>query len=187
MYRYTSTKGYSLVESLVAIAILMLSIVGPITIAAKSLQSAQYARQQNTAFFLAQEGISIINTLRNDGGLAAYLNPAVDGWEAWTGDANLAPCFETTGCNFDVSDSTLNNNVVDCNVIANCLMSFSKSATRSVYNLSSGEDTPYTRVIQLRFVTSAEVQVNSTVTWNSQILGGEQEITLTTSLFNLYE
>ena len=73
-------KGYSLVEVLIAVSILMLAIVGPLTIAAKSLQSAQYARQQTTAFFLAQEGITAVNTFRNWYALQAYIG-STDPWD----------------------------------------------------------------------------------------------------------
>ena len=66
MKNYSYTKGYSLVEVLVAIAILMLAIVGAMTIASKGLQSSFYAREQNIAFFLAQEGTEAVMTIRNE-------------------------------------------------------------------------------------------------------------------------
>jgi Tfp pilus assembly protein PilV len=106
----TSTKGYSLVEVLVAVSILMLSIVGPLTIAMKSLQSAQYARQQNTAFFLAQEGITIINTVRNNAALAVYTGATNDSWQ-WPQSSGVWACHFEPGCNIDFRDSLLDNNI----------------------------------------------------------------------------
>lgn len=187
MKKTITTNGYSLVEVLVAVSILMLSIVGPITIAAKSLQSAQYARQQNTAFFLAQEGISIINTLRNNAGLEASFDVSADAW-AWTDDVNLAPCFTATGCNIDFRDTTPINNVADCADSASaCTLLYDKTAPRAVYQLQQGEATPYTRVITLENIGADELIVKSTVQWSSTLLGDVQTITLDTSLFNLYE
>lgn len=185
--KYSSTtKGYSLVEVLVAITILLLSIVGPLTIAAKSLQSAQYARQQNTAFFLAQEGITIANALRNDAGLAASLDSSVDGW-AWTTDTALSSCFTSTGCNIDFRDSSLTSNVVSCATPANCALRFDNAAPRALYQMVSGDTTPYTRIIRFELTAAEEVLVTSSVSWSSTILGGTQEVVLTTSLFNLYD
>lgn len=176
-----------MIEVLVAVAILMLAIVGPITIAAKSLQSATYARQQNTAFFLAQEGITIANTLRNNGGLDAYTDANAEAWN-WTGQAALAPCFTATGCNIDFRDSTLLTNVVDCSTSATaCDLLFSETAGRSVYQLVSGEATPFKRVLTFQFAAADEVIVESRVSWGSTLLGGDQQVILNTSLFNLYK
>jgi Tfp pilus assembly protein PilV len=180
------TKGYSLVEVLVAISILMLSIVGPITIAAKSLQSAQYARQQNTAFFLAQEGITAANALRNDNALQSFLDSTADAWE-WVSQPELAPCFETAGCNIDFRDDTLFDNVVSCSTASNCTLQFSTTTNRAAFQHQSGDPSPYTRVITFEFANPEEVIVRSTVSWTSIILGGSQEVELTTSLFNLYK
>jgi Tfp pilus assembly protein PilV len=185
--KYTqTTTGYSLVEVLVAITILMLSIIGPVTIAAKSMQSAQYARQQTTAFFLAQEGITVANTLRNDAGVSYYWNSAVLPW-SWTTNAALAPCFAASGCDIDFRDSTLTNNVVSCADVDDCILKLDTSAARAVYQHVSGADSPYTRILNFTLVGD-EVRVTSRVIWDSTLLGGtEEEVELTTSLFNLYD
>jgi Tfp pilus assembly protein PilV len=174
--RYLENKsGYSLVEVLVAITILMLSIVGPITIASKSMQSAQYARQQTTAFFLAQEGISIANTIRNDTGVTAYWDTSVTSW-SWTTNPALAPCFDPDGCDIDFRDASLTSNVVNCSTVANCLLRFDAGAARAAY----------TRVLTFT-LDGDEVRVVSRVSWDSTLMGGTQEVELTTSLFNLFD
>lgn len=186
MNHISHTKGYSLVEVMVAVTILMISIIGPITIAAKSLQSAQYARQQNTAFFLAQEGITIANTLRNDSALEAYQD-GNDPW-GWTVEPTLGACFDPEGCNIDFSDETLLDNVADCSSSATaCTLFFDDTRGRAAYQLISGAPSPYTRVITFEFMQPDEILVQSTVSWGSTLLGGEQTITLSTSLFNIFK
>lgn len=186
-YSHSHTQGYSLVEVLVAISILMLSIVGPITIAAKSLQSAQYVRQQNTAFFLAQEGISIANTLRNDGALDAVINGDAGSWE-WVSNSALAPCFTSTGCDIDFRDKTLTSNVVDCSDSADaCTLLYDADAPRAMFQHSSGDTSIYTRKLTFVFATSDEVKVTSDVSWATPLLGGTQTVSLSTSLFNIYK
>ncbi len=59
-------KGFTIIETLVAIAILMISIAGPLTIAQKSLLSALYARDQVTASFLAQDVIESVKNKRDN-------------------------------------------------------------------------------------------------------------------------
>ena len=178
-------NGYSLVEVLVAVSILMLSIIGPITIAAKSIQSAQYVRQQTTAFFLAQEGITIANTLRNNGGVDAYTDASVDAW-GWISDDALAPCFGEDGCNIDFRDDTLLSNVESCEIVTDCMLLFDDTAPRAAYQLALGEPSPYTRILTFRLASAEEMIVESKVQWSSSLLGGAQEVSLSTSLFNLY-
>jgi type II secretory pathway pseudopilin PulG len=58
-------KGFTIIETLVAITILMISIVGPLTIAQKSLNASIYAKDQVIASFLAQEQIELVKFERN--------------------------------------------------------------------------------------------------------------------------
>jgi prepilin-type N-terminal cleavage/methylation domain-containing protein len=59
----SKNKGFTLIETLVAITILMISIVGPLTISQKSLMAATLAKDQVIASFLAQD---IIEEIKND-------------------------------------------------------------------------------------------------------------------------
>ena len=192
----TTKKGYSLVEVLIAISILMIAIVGPLTIAAKSLQTAQYARQQTTAFFLAQEGITAVNTIRNEYALQAY-NGATNPW-AWVNSATtpLVPsCFTATGCGIDFRDNTLGSNDVTCTPLVTnpCTVKLRDATTNitvsSLYtHVNGGAATPYTRIIRLERQGTSEVLVTVEVKWNTTYLGGTtQNVTLRTSLFNIYE
>jgi Tfp pilus assembly protein PilV len=181
-----SHKGYSLVEVMVAITILMLSILGPITIAVKSYQSAQYARQQTTAFFLAQEGITAVNTIRNNSAATGYTDASFDPW-AWTSDPLISACFTASGCGMDFRDESIMSNVVRCSDQEACRLLFNQSAPRAVYQHVSGEASPYRRVIRMQFANPEEILVESAVAWDSKLLGGSQEVRLSTSLFHLYK
>ncbi len=194
------TKGYSLIEVLVAIAILMIAIVGPLTIAAKSIQSSQYARQQITATYFAQEGVTAIHAIRNESALAYINNPTANpnpwAWTVASGKyANLNACFsEINGCNIDFSDSFLENNAVSCATKSNCTLelqittSSSKKSPFYVLNVTPPSPTPYTRRISLTPLnTGDEILITSTVEWNSKLLGGMHSVTATSSVFNIYK
>lgn len=59
-------KGFTLVEALVAISVLMVAVVSPITIAQKGLSSALFSKDQMIASFLAQDTIEFIKGIRDD-------------------------------------------------------------------------------------------------------------------------
>lgn len=61
----TRTKGFTLVETLVAISLLTIAIVAPMALTSQSLATAYYARDQITAFYLAQEAIEAVRAIRD--------------------------------------------------------------------------------------------------------------------------
>ncbi len=61
-----NNQGFTLIETLVAIAVLMISIAGPLTIANKALTSALYAKDQSIASNLGQESIEMIKNIKNN-------------------------------------------------------------------------------------------------------------------------
>lgn len=61
-----NNKGFTIVETLVAITILMISIAGPLTIAQKSLTAANQAKDQVTASYLAQDLMEYIKNARDN-------------------------------------------------------------------------------------------------------------------------
>lgn len=63
---FINKKGFTIIETLVAVTILMISIAGPLTIAQKSLNASIYARDQVTASFLAQDFIEKIKNERSN-------------------------------------------------------------------------------------------------------------------------
>ena len=57
--------GFSIVESLVAISILLLAIAAPMTMAQNGLTLARNSVSQTTAFYLGQEAVEYIRYIRD--------------------------------------------------------------------------------------------------------------------------
>lgn len=58
-------RAFTLIETMVAVSLLSVAIVAPMSLAAKSLSSAYYARDQVAAFYLAQEAIEAVRSIRD--------------------------------------------------------------------------------------------------------------------------
>ncbi len=59
-------KGFTLLEALVAVSILMVAVAAPITIAQKGLSSAVYSKDQMIASYLAQDAIEFVKNKRDE-------------------------------------------------------------------------------------------------------------------------
>lgn len=75
---YNLSRGFTLLETLVAVTLLTLSIVAPMSLASRSLASAYYARDQVTAFHLAQEAIESVRAIRDGNILSNALGTQTD-------------------------------------------------------------------------------------------------------------
>ena len=76
-----ASHGFTLVETLVAITVLLLVIVGPISAAQKGIQRAYYANEQLSAVFIAQQSIEAVRQLRDNQALEAWEDRSSDTWD----------------------------------------------------------------------------------------------------------
>jgi Tfp pilus assembly protein PilV len=188
-FSHNKTAGYSLVEVLVAVSVLLLSIVGPMTIAAKGIQTGRFVGEQTTATYLAQEGIEAVVALRNQKALEFYLGGSSDEpWE-WVGlSGPYGACFTANGCNIELQDSTLEVTLCTNGGPNTCVLRYASDADdRSRYTtINAGTDSPFTRVIRLSENGAGEVEIVSSVTWETNLLGGTRTVELRSSVFDIY-
>jgi len=100
----TESRGFTLVETLVAISLLTVAIVAPMSLTTQSLSSAYYARDQITAFHLAQEAIESVrhardgNVLKNALGTTADLLSGIPQNTPFTIDTTNGDAMDSSAC-----------------------------------------------------------------------------------------
>lgn len=154
-----SPKAFTLIETLVAVSILLLSLAGPLSIAAQALQGAFFARDQVTAFYLAQEAVEYVRAVRDQNYLAS------NNW--LTGVEN---CVDAT-CTVDFP----NFSHAVCSGTCPAVLI---GETSGLFNHAAGKESIYTRSFSIESVsgTNDEVVISVTISWRTGTLMRSFEI-----------
>lgn len=161
-----TTRGFTLIETLVAVALLATTIVLPYYAIQRSLYATYSARDDLVASTLAQEAVEYVRSIRDSNYIYNLRNPSTPkpwlaGLDTTAGGRN---CFAPARCTVDVTKSTPSAALSQCPV-SGCTAKLYLSTT-GFYNMdSSGTGTRFIRYIQLTSTSAREVKVTSTVTW----------------------
>lgn len=156
-------KGFTLLETLVAVTILATAIAGPLSIASRSLNNSLTAKDQITAFFLAQDAVEYVRFARDSNTLkgADWLTGS-GGSEA---GVDLTPCTNANGCYFD---STGNSPTAPSVCAASPCAAISYDTTSSLFTYNTGASIStslFSRQVYLTAVNSNEEKISVTVSW----------------------
>lgn len=158
-YRTRSPRrGFTLIETFVAITILVTAVAGPLTIASKGLTSSLVARDQLTASFLAQEAIEYVRQKRDTNHL--------QGNASWL--TGLDNCINQD-CTIDVVTDT------EPEACLGACEPLRYDTTTNFYGYDPLDDaTVYARSLRIVPLASGyEAEVRSTVRWQSSIFTRE--------------
>lgn len=153
-------RGFTLLEALVAVSILMVAVAAPMTIAQKGLSSASYSKNQMIASYLAQDAIEYIKNKRDEN---------VINKREWLD--RLEDCSNTTGCQIDTITS-----VISPYSGSNHLQ---QDVTNKFYGYAlGGTDTGFTRKVEIQENNENEVLLIVTVSW------GADKVTVKSLMYN---
>jgi type II secretory pathway pseudopilin PulG len=157
-------EGFTLIETLVAVSLMVIAIVAPMSLVSQSLTTAYYARDQVAAYSLAQEGIETVRAVR-DGNILSnatqgtsydlLLNIPIN--QDFTADARIAGGTGLVSCGIGV-----------CPLLQ-------VDTTNTLYGYQAGwNDTKFRRTLNAKYVGPAtlnggqdEIRVTVTVTWET--------------------
>lgn len=193
-------RGFSLVEVLVAISLLLLVIVGPMQMLTQTSNSTRYATEQVTAYFLAQEAIELVHKYRDDLLLEYFAS------EFSAGNSNMSDpmfqltqgdiqnCYGGTGCGVYLNN-TNDVTFTDCNLSNGsntCQLKLDLSGNiKYTHDVSATEPSPFIRRVEIVRIPNTgdikEFKITSTVEWRTGSLIGGQRVQLVTYLQNIYD
>ena len=107
-------SGFTLIEALVAISILMIAIASPMALAQQGLSSATLSKDQMIAAFLAQDGIESVKNIRDQISARGITTGNTD----WLNNPLLSPCIctDNSSCNFDLPQNPASQTLMFCNI-----------------------------------------------------------------------
>ncbi|MBP7741627.1 MAG: prepilin-type N-terminal cleavage/methylation domain-containing protein [Candidatus Pacebacteria bacterium] len=158
-------RGFTLIETMVAVSIVAISIVGPLYSLQKGVVASYAARDRLVASSLAQEGIEYAHSIRD----ANYLFNIANGGapRSWfyglDGTGGSVNCTGGASCIVDMTQGTVSVCSGTCPVL--------KLSSTGLYNQSvvSGSNvaTRFTRAVKLTSLNAHEMKITVTVSWTT--------------------
>lgn len=167
--------GFTLVETLVAISIFTVSIMGLMSVLSDGIADTNYAKKKVVAEYLAQEGIEYIRNMRDTYVLYTTFNKWADFKE------KMDPCVSNNECGFD--NSVFPPDVFACSTNKEGCKLYVDNGN---YNTNLvGSDSGFVRKIRISTVNTDELRIFSTVSWDQG--SGEHSVVFSEDLFNWAE
>lgn len=139
-------KGFSLLEVLISITILLVGVSSAYYLIGTSVTSARTSQNKIIAAMLTQEGIEVVRNIRDNN---------------WQQDARGIPTVWNSGLNangtYSVQYDSTNLGALSAN--------FLQKDSNSKYQYGSGSATIFKRAIIISNISANEIQVTATITW----------------------
>lgn len=181
-----NNRAFTLVEAMVAVSVLMMAVIGPLTIAQKGLSSAIYSKDQMIASYLAQDAIEYIKNIRDNNGIMGISSD-------WL--YTLENCVQTVSsleetinrvCSIDTTKSYSSSN----NILSGSNSLYIKSiGNLIIYTLDTTGNTKsrFTREVNIRRKNNNdEAFITVKVYWND-IGSSDNSVIVKSYIYNIWE
>lgn len=143
----TNKNGFSLMEVIIAVAVIITSLVVLISLISFSVSKIRMGRSEITGISLSQEGIEIIRNIRDSNWLSYKRSP--DNWRDDLGQGDWLVQYNEPG-----------------------LLSFAnkplKIDSSGFYQYDDGNDTSFYRKISIEHINNNQIKVVSEVSWQEK-------------------
>jgi len=147
-------NGFTLVEALVALSILIVGIISGFILVTKALYDVTIIQDRLTASFLAQEGIEFVRQIR-DSNYVKTINGTLTPWnEGLADDSYLV--------------SSIGNPPTSIKLLPYDDKILKYNSNTGLYNYDTGQDTVFKRKITITNLPPNEILVQSIMDWTSK-------------------
>ena len=154
-----NTKGQAIVESIIALSVLTVGFLSLIALMSNAIGLSKVNSEYYVATYLAAEGIEVVKNIIDTNVMTSGIS-----WNQYLNDGLYEVEYNTQGS--ELSSKKINDPRVSR------YLNFDFNPNNRTYNYSTGERTPFRRVIRIDNINSNHIKVKSTVFWTSR--GGAQ-------------
>lgn len=162
-------KGFTIIEALVAITILMISIAGPLTVANKGLAASNLSRDQVIATYLAQDAIEKIKNIKDSDFKVSSNNWAM----------NISPYSDGSWYGIDTINYNIQSN------LANSPLLLTPKGQYTYNNVTGSIQSPFSRKFKTTKIGNEEYRLEVVVSWKNGNVSNS--ITTEAELFKLFK
>lgn len=156
----TNKRGFTLVESLVAITVLLLASTSAFTIAQQGLSASYFARDRITAYYLGKEALEFIKNKRDQNSITGQP------WLAGITDNHGGVLCGSEHSNLPCGVDILNDTVKSCSAPGGCDLFVDQNGFYFHSSFSGQTPQKFKReVLVTEIQPNIEAKVTVTVTW----------------------
>ncbi|MBX4206423.1 prepilin-type N-terminal cleavage/methylation domain-containing protein [Candidatus Parcubacteria bacterium] len=156
MRNHFHSKGFTIIETIVAISIVVIIIMGATKAVQRGLSLYIFSKDQITGFYLAQEGFEQIRNIRDENRINGR------NWLAGIANASSDPCYFGQSCTVSPVETQA---AIRCSALGSCPALGQDASGFYGYN-AAWAVTPFTREISLSPISADEMAVTVTVSWS---------------------
>jgi Tfp pilus assembly protein PilV len=152
-------KGFTIVESLVAITIMVAAVIGTMTAVQTGISSYLLSKEQITAFYFAQEGFEQLKNMRDQNNLEG------EDWLSGITEQATDPCYFGEKCTVSPVES------VEATRCTGSCAALRQDPVEGFFGYNAAwTPTIYSREIVLAPVNSNEISATITITWSKGLI-----------------
>lgn len=163
---FKKQRGFTVLESIVAIFILSLAVSGAFSAVQQSLSQSIIAKDEVKSFYMAQEAVEVIRNKRDSNQLEKIAGLGTN----WlSGITSACPAGST--CTVDAT----NFQIANCGAggWGSCSQNLKQNPSTFLYGYTSGNDTGFKREIQIVSINAHEIAVTVRVSWTKGLISRE--------------
>lgn len=177
MNKISKKTGFSLLEVMVALSLLMITISSTTALIANSFNTVIEAKNKIIARYLAQEAIEYVRKVRDDN---SFENPTAP--NKWLKNP-LNSCNTGVSCGIDVFDNIGKGDIKVCSGGPYNFCKIKYDSASGEYGHINGVDTIFKREINIDEIQN-QIEAKITVTISWQHMGTNKSFVLTEHIFN---